>query len=102
MRPASLPEFRKLYGKFTNKIPAGTTITFNVLAAFPVSMFSGTKSLVMTTLSWAGGKNNFLGIAYLVVGSLCIVVAGAFFARQSLCKGRELGDTSSLVWGTRR
>ena len=102
MRPAALPDFRKLYGKFTSKIPAGTVLTFNVLSSFPVSIFSGTKSLVVTTLSWAGGKNNFLGVAYLVVVCLCIGVAGLFFARQRFCKGRELGDASSLVWGARR
>lgn len=102
MRPAALPEFRKLYGRFTSDIPAGTVLTFNVISSYPVSVFSGTKALVMTTLSWAGAKNSFLGIAYLVVGSACFAVAVMFFVRQRLCKGRELGDASSLIWGSRR
>jgi hypothetical protein len=101
MRPAALSDFRKLYGRFTQTIPKGTVLTFNVLSAFPVTSFSGTKSLVVSTLSWAGGKNPFLGVAYLVVGSLSIALAGAFWVRQNVCKGRELGDAQSLVWSRR-
>jgi hypothetical protein len=99
MRPAALSTFRKLYGRFTETIPKGTELIFNVRSAFPVTPFSGTKALVVSTLSWAGGKNPFLGVAYLVVGSLSLALAGAFWVRQNVFKGRELGDASSLVWG---
>ncbi len=102
MRPAALPDFRKLYGRFTKDIAKGTTVTFNVRSAFPVMPFSGTKALVMSTVSWAGGKNAFLGVAYLVVGSLSIALAAAFWVRQNVFKGRELGDASSLAWASRR
>ena len=101
MRPAALSTFRKLYGRFDKSIPQGATITFNVLSAFPVAPFAGTKSLVVSTLSWAGGKNPFLGVAYLVVGSLSLALAAAFWVRQNVFKGRELGNADSLVWGRR-
>lgn len=42
---------------------------------YPVQSFDGTKKVVFTNVSWMGGKNQFLGIAYLVIGSLCIVMA---------------------------
>ena len=102
MRPAALPEFRKLYGRFEARIPKGTTITFNVWSAFPVAPFSGTKALVLTTLSWAGGKNPFLGVAYLVVGCLSLALAFGFWVRQTFFGGRQLGDAESLVWGSKR
>ena len=98
MRPAALPEFRKLYGRFTSDIPAGTVLTFNVQSAFPVAPFAGTKALVVSTLSWAGGRNPFLGVAYLVVGSLSIALAAGFWVRQNVCGGRALGDAQSLQW----
>ncbi|KAH0619500.1 hypothetical protein JD844_000162 [Phrynosoma platyrhinos] len=77
MRTAALPTFRKLYsrihqGNFSVGLPRGKyylNITYN----YPVLSFGGSKTVILSTLSWMGGKNSFLGIAYLVCGSACIV-----------------------------
>lgn len=98
MRTAGLPKFRKLYGIINQDIAAGTELHFHTEANFPVKPFSGTKSLVISTTSWFGGKNPFLGIAYTVVGSICLVLAAAFFAKHRM-NPRVLGDTSYLQWG---
>lgn len=98
MRPAALPTFRKLYGRIhEDLIPSGTDIEFNVKSVFDVESFQGTKSLVLSTSSFMGGKNPFLGYAYIVVGALCILAAFVFAIRQAL-GGRKLGDASFLVY----
>ena len=45
---------------------------------FPVKDFGGKKQFVLTTPSWIGGKNPFLGIAYIVVGCLCLIFGVIF------------------------
>jgi hypothetical protein len=47
---------------------------------FPVEKYSGTKSILISTSTVMGGKNPFLGIAYLVVGGLCILLGTVFLA----------------------
>ncbi|KAH9505072.1 Cell cycle control protein 50A [Bulinus truncatus] len=84
MRTAALPTFRKLYRRvnhtmtdFADGLPAGSyriDISYN----YPVTAFDGTKSIIISTTSWLGGKNSFLGIAYIVVGSLCVILGMVF------------------------
>ena len=50
-------------------------IIFNCILDYPVDAFDGTKHIVLSEKSWLGGKNNFLGIAYIIVGALSIVSA---------------------------
>jgi formate-dependent nitrite reductase membrane component NrfD len=51
--------------------------------------YSGTKSILISTRTVMGGKNPFLGIAYLVVGGLCILL-GAVFLATHLIKPRSV------------
>ena len=97
MRTAGLPTFRKLYGVIDKDVKKGDVLTFNVQANFDVSRFKGTKSLVISTTSWFGGKNDFLGYSYIVVGVLCLLLGG-IFAVKHMVNPRKLGDTRYLVW----
>ena len=99
MRPAALPTFRKLYAIIPQDVPAGN-YDINVDARFPTSLFGGSKTIVMSTLGWTGGKNWFLGGAFLVVGSLALAMS--FVCGFAWCKGRQMGNAEQLVWGRRQ
>ena len=77
MRTAGLPNFRKLWGKINTVLTPGT-YTLAINNKYDVSSFDGKKSFVLSTTNALGGKNYFLAICYIVVGSLCIVFAVIF------------------------
>ena len=64
---------------------------------YPVSSFGGTKSIVLSTTSWMGGRNFFLGYAYVVVGVVCIVLALCFCLKYGMSP-RDLGDAAYITW----
>lgn len=83
MRVAGLPTFRKLWGKVDTELKAGTKLRVYVANHFPVTGFGGRKSIVLSTSSPIGGRNDFLGIGYIVVGGCCFVF-GAWFLWKHL------------------
>ncbi|EIW67719.1 hypothetical protein TREMEDRAFT_40353 [Tremella mesenterica DSM 1558] len=97
MQIAALPTFRKLWAR--NDHDVMSTGTYRVVANmnYPVKQFSGTKSIVISTVSWIGGKQPFLGWAYIAAAILCVVLAIAGLIRH-LVKPRKLGDMSLLSW----
>eukprot|EP00079_Xenopus_tropicalis_P035540 XP_017949311.1 PREDICTED: cell cycle control protein 50A isoform X1 [Xenopus tropicalis] len=84
MRTAALPTFRKLY-----RLIEKTDATYPTLAPgnyslvveynYPVRSFDGRKRMILSTISWMGGKNPFLGIAYITVGSICFFLGVVLF-----------------------
>ncbi|XP_016432599.1 ALA-interacting subunit 1-like [Nicotiana tabacum] len=97
MRTAALPTFRKLYGKIERDLMEGEIINVTLQNNYNTYSFDGKKKLVLSTTSWIGGKNDFLGIAYLTVGGLCFFLALAFMIVY-LVKPRQLGDPTYLSW----
>jgi hypothetical protein len=112
MRTAAMPTFRKLYRKlisngsntFQNGLPQGNYILsinysnnffiyfcffserISFFQDYPVSSFNGRKQFIISTTSWMGGKNPFLGWAYIVVGIICIIAFVAFFVLHKTWK----------------
>lgn len=97
MRPAALSKFRKLYGKIDGDFKKGDQLIFFVTANFEVDSFDGTKSLVITNLGEFGGKNPYLGVAYIVVGSISLLF-GTLFALKQMISPRPIADASLLNW----
>lgn len=98
MRTAGLPTFYKLYSKNTTATITLGTYEIQIKMNYPVSVFGGTKSLVITTDSVFGARNLTLGIVYLIVAAVCLVCGIGFFL-QHLIKPRRVGDHNFLQEG---
>ena len=103
MRTAALPNFRKLYRRvqhtigsdFEKGLPAKYEYQLEIGYNYPVTDFSGTKSVIIATTSILGGKNPFLGIAYIVVGCICFII-GIIFLFIHLRFGRTTQEMLNI------
>ncbi|TVU44709.1 hypothetical protein EJB05_04175 [Eragrostis curvula] len=97
MRTSALPKFRKLYGVIEDDLQVEETITVLITNNYNTYGFGGKKSIVLSTTTWLGGKNDFLGYAYIVTGSVSIFMA-ILFALIHVKYPRPPGDPNSLSW----
>ncbi|XP_073281470.1 ALA-interacting subunit 3-like [Primulina huaijiensis] len=97
MRTAALPNFRKLYGRIETDLEANDKITVVIENNYNTYSFDGKKNLVISTTTWIGGKNDFLGKIYITVGGICLFLATAFILVY-LLRPRPLGDPAYLSW----
>ncbi|KAI4375171.1 hypothetical protein MLD38_013075 [Melastoma candidum] len=97
MRTAALPTFRKLYGRIEVDLEANQRITVLIENNYNTYNFDGKKSLVLSTATWMGGKNDFLGAAYLKIGDLSLFLVISLILVY-VVKPRPLGDPSYLSW----
>jgi cell cycle control protein 50 len=98
MRPAALPTFRKLHRIIEGtSLKAGDQMQFTINQSFNTTQFGGHKSVVLSTTSWMGSKNEFQGWAFIVVGALSFLLAVLFLIKQTVSP-RPLGDMTFFTW----
>ncbi|XP_050209177.1 putative ALA-interacting subunit 4 isoform X2 [Mercurialis annua] len=97
MRTAALPTFRKLYGRIETDLEANDVIEVQIQNNYNSYGYGGKKKLVLSTTTWIGGRNDFLGVAYLFIGGLNLLLA-MFFILVYVFKPRPSGDPSYLSW----
>ncbi|OBZ88965.1 Meiotically up-regulated gene 89 protein [Choanephora cucurbitarum] len=97
MHVAALPDFRKIWGRNDAvALPAGRYRAY-IDMNFNTRQYGGEKWLVLSTTTGMGGRNPYLGIAYMAIGALCIFL-GLLFTIRHCIKPRKLGDESYLSW----
>ncbi|KAK2642955.1 hypothetical protein Ddye_024718 [Dipteronia dyeriana] len=98
MRTAAHPSFRKLYGRIEEDLDAGDVVVVHLMNNYNTYSFSGKKKLVLSTSGWLGGKNDFLGAAYVFVGSSSIIISIVFLLLHVKYPRPYVGDTAYLSW----
>ncbi|KAL7333855.1 alkylphosphocholine resistance protein lem3 [Mucor circinelloides] len=97
MHVAALPDFRKIWARNdTQDLQAGRW-RISIDSNFDTLQYGGQKWLVLSTTTAMGGRNPYLGIAYMAIGALCILL-GLLFTIRHLIRPRKLGDESYLSW----
>ncbi|BCS24749.1 CDC50/LEM3 family protein [Aspergillus puulaauensis] len=97
MRTAALPTFSKLSRRNDTTAMSVGTYQLDIKDHFPVTIYGGTKSILISTRTVLGGQNPFMGIAYVVVGGVCVLL-GTLFTIAHLIRPRKLGDHTYLTW----
>eukprot|EP00184_Porphyridium_aerugineum_P006508 CAMPEP_0184695386 /NCGR_PEP_ID=MMETSP0313-20130426/3029_1 /TAXON_ID=2792 /ORGANISM="Porphyridium aerugineum, Strain SAG 1380-2" /LENGTH=408 /DNA_ID=CAMNT_0027153823 /DNA_START=128 /DNA_END=1354 /DNA_ORIENTATION=+ len=96
MRLSSFNQFNKLFMIVQEDLPAGTYYV-NIQSNYPVSSFDGQKAIVLYQVTWYGGKNEFLAIAYTVTGCVCFVLACVFLIRHLTKPRKAAYEDPSMV-----
>jgi LEM3 (ligand-effect modulator 3) family / CDC50 family len=81
MRLSTFKNFHKLYRIIETDLEPGTYY-MRINSRYPVASFHGDKRFFITTITWFGESNRFLGILLLVSGNLALLIAVCVLARD--------------------
>jgi hypothetical protein len=75
MRTEGLPNFKKLWGRIEDRdLKKDDEIFLTIENNYNVFHYGGKKSLVLTTANKFGGKNNFMGVCFIVIGAISLLL----------------------------
>ncbi|KAI1313474.1 hypothetical protein EDD11_002535 [Mortierella claussenii] len=98
MRTAGWPTFLKAYGRNDKDVLKAGQYLMTIDMNFPIDSYGGKKYIVISTLGALGGRNNFLGIAFIVTAILCAGL-GVVFTAFHVIRPRIIGDHSKISFG---
>lgn len=93
MRTSGLPSFYKLKGKNEHDDLLKGTYELEIIDNYPVNMFGGTKSIVITSSSVIGGRNVSLPLMYLITAVISLAFAIIFFINIFIIKPKRTSLT---------
>ena len=89
MRTSGLPSFYKLKGKNEQDDLVKGTYEMEIVDNYPVKIFGGTKSIVITSSSVIGGRNASLPLMYLITAVISLAFAIIFFINIFIIKPKR-------------
>jgi len=92
MRAAASPTFTKLYRilNVDDVWKKGTRFQVTIDNTYPSWLWKGEKAIVLSTLSFLGGKDA-LGVIHVVVGIICLVAAFFFWIQTRKMDAEDFG-----------
>ena len=78
MRPAGLPNFKKLWGRIEDDLNKSEKLYFKINNNYKVDHYGGDKSIILSTANKFGGKNFFMGVCFIIVGVISLILGFAF------------------------
>lgn len=101
MRLAPLPSFRKLWGIINDQeLLPGDQLQLTVTNRYNSFGFDGKKSIVVSSATWLGSRNPFMGIVFLITGCLFVTAGVMYLVVAVWIRPRKFGDLSVLYDGS--
>ncbi|KAG0051035.1 hypothetical protein BGZ83_004190 [Gryganskiella cystojenkinii] len=98
MRTAGWSTFLKAYGRNDHDVLKKGAYKMTINLNYPIHKYGGKKYIVFSTLGATGGRNNFLGIVFIVTAILCAGL-GVVFTAFHVIRPRIIGDHSKISFG---
>ncbi|RUP46733.1 ligand-effect modulator 3 family [Jimgerdemannia flammicorona] len=96
MRTSWYPTFRKLWGKNTQTPMEAGSYRIEIDMNYPITVYGGTKSIVISGTSFLGTRSSFMGLAWITMGCICAGL-GVIFLAGNCFKPRVAGRMEGMV-----
>lgn len=95
MRLSAYRSWKKLYRIIDENLSPGI-YTVRIAASYPVESFDGEKFFYLSQTTWFGGPNMALGLAYIIIGSITLILAVLFLIRSRMATELDLPPETTV------